>query len=174
MRILSASIVVLLVPIPLFAEDEPCPKPSKPVPLWSGGARDKWRIDPSILLLATRATFDDPPEGKEIDPFKNGTVDVDVRLAGIEIARVFGNDTFRIGANSSLGIGKHEDYGLLMISVSPFFQVQNYYRIEAGVMHARTGSNKRTGPEADKTAYFVGVSFPVISDSVRQLLGKFK
>ena len=126
-------------------------------------------------MVGGRYTWDSPAEEGEIDPFGRGTADLDVQLAGIEIARVFGRNKARLGGNVSLGITKYEDAGLVVLSYSGFVQVRDAFRIDGGLMHARSGRiGGMEAGDSDKTAYFMGVSFPVVSDTIRKLLEKLR
>ena len=86
------------------------PSCSEPFPLWcsKGGAV---RLDPVIAMPTGRYTFDNNPDPGEIDPFGSGTFDLDVQLAGIEIAHVLLQDKIRYGLNGGFGITKHEGCG---------------------------------------------------------------
>ena len=145
-----------------------CPGPT-PLGCWKSG---RVRVDPTMLLVAGRYTLDDKADAGEIDPFGNGTVNLEFNLAGIEIAFVPWRNKMRFGFNQSLGITRYEDSGLLMLSSAFFVQPKDSYRFELGWMHARSGKEDLQGPLADKTAFFFGVSFPVFSDKFRELLEK--
>lgn len=128
-----------------------------------------------------RYTFDNDPDPDEIDPFGSGTADLDVQLAGIEIAQVLAQNKLRYGLNEKIGLTKLEDAGLMVLSPSGFFQVRNVYRVEVGWMHAKSGGIERlesmvqtADDPSDKTAWFVGVSFPLVSDKIRQLLRRLR
>lgn len=153
---------------------------SAPAPLWCSEGRS-WRVDPVVAMVTGRYTWDDPADPGEIDPFKSGTPGFSVQLAGIEIARVLAEDRFRVGLNAGFGITEHvhngEKAGIMIMSYSAFVQVTSAFRVDVGVMHAKSGAVERmdpTGPwdVSDKTAGFLGVSFPVVSDTIRKLVAK--
>ena len=151
-------------------ETSECSGPT-PLACWKNG---KVRLDPTMLLVSGRYTLDDKAEDGEIDPFGNGTVNLEFNLAGIEIAWIPWRNKMRFGFNQSLGITRYDDAGLLMLSSAFFVQPKDSYRFEWGWMHAKSGKEDLQRPQADKTAFFVGVSFPVFSDKFRELLEKLK
>lgn len=168
------------------AKDGPKQGPcTNPLPLWCFNSGE-WRVDPVIIMPSGRYTYDSRPDPGEIDPFPRGTMDVDIQMAGMDLSRVLAQDRFRVGFNGGVGITKYEGAGMVVLSGSVFFQVQNIYRFEVGWMMARSGPIERLEKERigsmvrtsynpyDKTAWFVGVSFPVVSDGIRKLLGKLK
>ena len=133
------------------------------------------------------------------DPFKHGTTKFDLRLAGIDFAYVW-TDKLRIGLTGSFGISDYahtrmpdgmatngmetvdsieanqepaeETAVVTVLSAAAFFQVANLYRIELGLMHAISGHDDLLGAEDDKTAWFVGVAFPLTSDEIRSLVAR--
>ena len=144
--------------------------------LWEDGT---WRVDPTVLLISGRYTRDSPADpADEIEPFRDGTVNLDVHLAGLELAYVPMKDKMRFGINGSVGVTRYNDAGLLILSGSVFGQMTNLYRVEFGWMHAKSGSDEFAGSDgrgaANKTAFFVGVSFPLVSDQIRELAAKLK
>ena len=164
----------------------PC---SEPAPLRC--SKDgNWRLDPTVLLIGGRLVFDDPPDSGEIDPFKHGTVGFDLRLVGIEGARVWHEDKIRVGLNLSGGITRvpmqdlfddsaeptvesTEDLvGLAVFSPSIFAQINGLFRLEIGFMRAFTGRRDMTDGEDSKTGWFFGISFPLASDQIRKLVEK--
>ena len=74
--------------------------------------------------------------------------------------------------NAGIGISEYDDAGLMLFSWSAFFQVSSYYRLEWGQMHAISGREGLNAKQRDRTAWFVGVSFPGISDQIRNLMGR--
>ena len=152
----------------------PDPKCEEPTPLACSDS-GRWRVDPTILLISGRYTFDGPPDPPdEIQPFEHGAVNFEVNLAGIEAAVMAWKNRLRFGVNGSFGITRYNDAGLFLLSVALFGQVKNLYRVEYGWMHATSGHDDLTGSAADKSAWFVGVSFPHVSDQIRKLAEKLK
>ena len=151
----------------------------------------KWRLDPTLLMISSRRFFDSDPDPGEINPFKGGAAGFDLRLAGLEGAYLFPDDLSRIGLNGSFGISNYvydvgKETGMMAagetgmmatdapavittFSASLFLQVKNLYRIEAGIVYATTDFKTDAG---DKTAWFIGISFPLPSDQVRKLIEK--
>lgn len=160
----TIALVVLLILSPavaVAAQDRPTPEP-----LYDKGA---FRVDPTIFMVSGRHAYDSPADEGEIEPFRDGKVLFSAQLAGMDVGFEFGK--VRLGINGGFGISEHDDAGLVVGSASFFVQVANVYRIEWGKMHAKSGKEGLTGDQADKTAYFIGVAIPAISDKIRKLLG---
>ena len=173
---------------PAQSEGSPCSEPA-PLGCWKQG---RLRLDPVIVMPTGRYTWTSVAGPNEINPFKAGLLELDLQMAGIDVSSVWLDDKVWIGANMGFGITNYEDAGLMVWSWSAFFQVSNVYRIEAGLMKAESGrveelmAGMATAPASagstamlnggdspnDKWATFVGVSFPVVSNGVRRLLGK--
>ena len=150
-------------------ESEPEPNLEPLVRLW----KDRLRVDPTILLITGRLTFDSKPDTMmEIDPFRDGTVDADVQLAGIDVSHDPWQNKWKLGANFGVGVTEYENAGLALFSIAGFVELQTLYRIEFGWMRAVSRKDGLDGDDADKTAGFVGVSFPGISEKIREWLAK--
>lgn len=162
---------------PARAEDSsPCSAPA-PLGCWPNESDTvAFRIDPVILMPSGRYTTTTPPELNEINPFPDGRFDLKLQMGGVDFAIGDGGGRFRGGLNLGIGVTEYEDAGLIVVSWSFFVDVVTAYRIEIGEMHARSGRDVKPKSEEgalnDKTAFYFGVSFPVVSNGIRRLLGR--
>ena len=81
----------------------PC---SEPAPLHCSHS-GKLRLDPMLLMISRRRVWDSPPEIEEIDPFKGGTTNFDLRLAGFDLSYEPMKDRLRLGVNGSFAISNY-------------------------------------------------------------------
>ena len=176
----------------------PC---SDPAPLFCSPS-SKLRIDPTLLMISRRYTWDDRPKGNEINPFEQGS-NLELRLAGLDLAFQPWEAEIRLGVNMSIAISNYvhsftdtddtsltdetnapepvdemammtteESLMLTVFSASVFAQVNNLFRLEGGWMFALADHEDLRDGEGDKNALYVGITFPLPSDQIRKLVEK--
>ena len=96
---------------------------------------------------------------------------LNLQLAGVDLA-MRKPRWFMVGGNAGVGIGQYEDYGLFAVSGSFFIQIRNLYRFEFGRMYVRSANPDLDPTQRDRTARFFAVSFPGLSDKLKQLISR--
>lgn len=136
---------------------------------FAGGT--KFGFDPTVIQPGSHVFFADDADPGEIAPFKNGAIAVDLQLFGGDIVYYFHDGDIRLGTNSGLGITQLDNAAVLLGSLSGFVQIGSYYRIDAGYIFARSAKEGTDATTRDRSAWFVGVSFPTqLNEALKRLL----
>ncbi len=129
-------------------------------------ANGTWRFEPTLVVPAGRfEKATDSAEPGEID-FRNG---LSLQLAGVDVA-MRKPRWLTLGLNAGFGIGQYDDFGLMAVSSSVFVQIRNVYRFDYGRMYLRSANPGLDDTQRDRTGFFFGVSFPGLSDKLKQLI----
>ena len=153
----------------LLAEAAPNPRREQ-AGCFACSASGTWRFEPTLVVPTGRF-------GKATDTTQEGEIEVfrksqfSLQLAGVDLA-MRKPRWFTLGWNNGLGIGQYDDYGLVAVSTSVFIQIRNVYRFEYGHMYLRSAKPGLNSTQRDRTARFVGVSFPGLSDKLKQLISR--
>lgn len=132
-----------------------------------------WGLDPVIIQPGSHVFFpnDELDEG-EIGVFTDGKLAVDLQLFGGDVSRYIRDGALRYGLNVGLGITQLDNANVLLTGASLFLQFGGYYRIDFGYMKGRSGKDGLDSKQRDRSATFVGVSFPTkLNELLRKALG---
>ena len=133
-------------------------------------ANGAWRFEPTLIVPTGRfGKATDTTEEGEIEVFRKNQLSV--QLAGVDLA-MRKPRWLTLGWNTGLGIGEYDDYGLVAVSASLFVQIRNVYRFEYGFMYLRSAKPGLDSTQRDRTARFFGISFPGLSDKIKQLISR--
>jgi len=156
MRVLLAVVVLVAVILPAAAVAQP---PQEPVASIGKG----WGLDPLLFQPGTHVYFDEPPDVGEINPFPLG---VDLQWAGIDLVKYLDEGKLRFGGSTSFASIVANDSPAGAISFSLFVQIREHSRLNLGWVYVT--SPQHEGGSGDKTAWFVGMSFPTkLTDALR-------
>ena len=134
-------------------------------------ANGVWRFEPTLVIpgAGRLPTGTDTPDEGEIEPFERDQLSLQV--AGLDAAwRPL--RWLTLGFNGGMGIGEYDDYDLVAFTGSAFVQFRQVYRIEYGLMYLRSTKPELDSTQNDRTATFIGLSFPGLSDKLKQLISR--
>ena len=127
-----------------------------------------FRLEPTFIVPRGRyAIATDAADEGEIDGFAGNP---GLQLAGVDFA-LRRPRWFKVGLNGDLGIGQYEKHGLFAVSWAGFVQFREY-RIEVGKMYLRSANPELTSTQRDRKVTFIGISFPGLSDKIKQLMSR--
>ena len=98
---------------------------------------------------------------KEIDLFPDGKLAADLQLAGGDFVWYSEGGKMRLGVNFGLGTAVHDEAATVIYTTSIFIQIRDHSRIDfIGYAFGRSAKEGLNSTERDRSAVFVGVSFP--------------
>ena len=141
---------------PQLDDDAANRQPTMPYAPFTGA----FGFDPKIIQFGTHVFFSSAPEAGEIDLYPNGRLAASLQLAGGDIVHYVWNGKLRYGFNAGIGTAIHADAATVILSMSMFLQIREHSRIEFGRSYGRSANPILDSTQRDKSAWFVGISFP--------------
>lgn len=136
--------------------------------------RGRFGIDPRLFQFGTHVFFADstnPPKdgATEVDAFPKGQLGVDLQFAGVDFVHYVAGGDLRYGVNLGFGPTVHNEFAVMILTVSFFTEFAEAFTLDAGVAWARSSDPSLDSGLRDRRACFIGISFPTkINDLFRR------